>query len=134
MDGKERTQEEWKLLLPQEFWMPAASRPKCFTVGELKEQLARLPDDLPVSVVGGAGLAMYIYSVDTFDEEDCAPELVFEDSYDPQDDEDDISNFWDADDEDWMEVNDEGEMYSDDDDDDDDEEESWDEDWDDDED
>lgn len=97
----ERTQEQWKLLLPQEFWMPAAARPKCFTVGELREQLARLPDDLPVSVVGDAGLSMYIYSVDTMDEEDCAPELVFEGSTDADDD--GIDHFWDATDEDWME-------------------------------
>ena len=111
--------------------MPAMARPKCFTVGELKEQLARLPDDLPISVTGCAGLAMYIYSVDTFDEEDCAPELVFEDTL--EDDEgDELVDFWDSDDDDWMEVRDDGmddEDDSDDDepyfDEDDDEDEDW---------
>lgn len=73
-------------LVPAEFWS-GNTKPKAFTVGELIEQLQRLPHEIEISSGFNPGVGLCLYNVDR----DGMHLEFFEIEIDDDDDEDDES-------------------------------------------
>lgn len=57
---------DFKKIIPEEFYR-GDNMPVVHNVGELKEQLSRLPDDLPLEAGFGDAVALVVFNINTTD-------------------------------------------------------------------